>query len=78
MAAIQPDRDHLPRVAASYGWQVTLHCFEQHSEFDPQNVPFDLQGWHVPPRQLPEQQLNVGQGDPSAVQQPLTSLHLPL
>jgi hypothetical protein len=79
MAAIQSDRGHLPRAAASYAWQVTLHCFEQHSDFDPQDDPFDLQGWHTLARQLPEQQVSPdGQDNPFSVQQPLLPLHSPL
>jgi hypothetical protein len=79
MAAIWLNRGHLPRAAASYGWQVTLQLCEQHSELNPQDVPVDLQGWHTLPTQLPEQQVSrVAQDDPLSVQQPLTPLHSPL
>ena len=78
MAAIWLNRGHLPRVVSSYGWQVMLHLREQHSELNPQFVPFVLQGWHEP-RQLPEQQLSRDvQSDPISRQQPLTRLHSPL
>src|SRR5215213_3930523 len=66
------------RAAATYGWQAPLQFFEQHSELDPQDDPFDLQGWQVPPRQLPEQQVPVVQVSPISRQQPLTSVHVPL
>jgi hypothetical protein len=78
MAVIWLNHDHLPRTAPSYDWQVPLHLPEQHSELNPQDDPFVLQGWHEP-RQLPEQQVSrVVQLSPIFRQQPLTPVHLPL